>query len=383
MSGQTLSNEIRVVLAGAHGFGEWHLRDIARLRGAGFGIRLVGVSDPRPPSPDAGSLIGDARVGTDLEDVLKVGADIAIIATPIHTHVDLALTAAAAGADILLEKPPAPSRAEFARLAAQLGAAAVSCQVGFQSVGGHGIAEIRRLVDNGAIGSVRGIGVAGLWQRDGGYFTRSAWAGRRRLGDVPVMDGALTNPFAHAIQTALVIDDSCRADDIREVDVELYRANPIESDDTSCVRIVTRRGTTIVVAVTLCAEEEVDPILTVHGTAGRIDYDYRAGRLVLSDAGGRTTVSNWGATSLLGDLADHIRDRGRPLLVPLNRTEAFTEVLEAIRIAPDPIVVPAHLLRTVAVGAAGTQRIVISGIDRRVRAAAESLTMFGSLGAKG
>ncbi len=103
------------------------------------------------------------------------------------------------------------------------------------------------------MGEIVGIGAAGAWQRDASYYARAPWAGRRGLGGVPVVDGALTNPFAHATATALALDGDTGADGLREVGVELFRANPIEADDTSCLRLVTARDTTITVAVTLCA----------------------------------------------------------------------------------------------------------------------------------
>ena len=97
----------------------------------------------------------------------------------------------------------------------------------------------------GAIGRVTGIGAAGAWRRDASYYARAPWAGRRVLNGEPVVDGALTNPFAHATATALALDGDTGADDLRDVRVELFRANPIEADDTSCLRLVTARGTTV------------------------------------------------------------------------------------------------------------------------------------------
>ncbi len=44
--------------------------------------------------------------------------DVAIISTPIQTHVPLAELAMRAGADVLLEKPPTASLAEFEQLSA-------------------------------------------------------------------------------------------------------------------------------------------------------------------------------------------------------------------------------------------------------------------------
>ncbi|MFC7616458.1 hypothetical protein ACFQV2_26320 [Actinokineospora soli] len=62
---------------------------------------------------------------------------------------------------MLLEKPPAITLAEFRRLLAAARASGRACQVGFQSLGSAAVAAVRDLVADGAVGAVRGIGVAG------------------------------------------------------------------------------------------------------------------------------------------------------------------------------------------------------------------------------
>ena len=56
-----------------------------------------------------------------------------IISTPIQTHVPLAELAMRAGADVLLEKPPTASLAEFEQLSAVVAETGRACQVGFQA----------------------------------------------------------------------------------------------------------------------------------------------------------------------------------------------------------------------------------------------------------
>src|ERR687889_549610 len=165
-----------------------------------------------------------------------------------------------------------------------------ACQVGFQSLGSHALPYIRALIADDVVGKVIGIGAAGAWQRDASYYARAAWAGRRTLGDVAVVDGAFTNPLAHATATALALDGGTGEEGLRDVRVELFRANPIEADDTSCLRLVTPRGTTITVAATLCAERSAEPYVIVHGTRGRIVLEYRTGQVRI-EAGGRVETT--------------------------------------------------------------------------------------------
>ncbi len=105
----------------------------------------------------------------------------------------------------------------------------------------------------GAIGDVghrRGRGVG----PGRGYFRRAPWAGRRQLDGADVIDGALTNPLAHAVATALALGGGPRAEDVAASRPNCCHANDIEADDTSCVRIGTARRAPVTVAATLCAE---------------------------------------------------------------------------------------------------------------------------------
>ncbi|MGR7027036.1 Gfo/Idh/MocA family protein [Geodermatophilus sp. URMC 62] len=370
----TAPSSVPTVLVGVHGHGRWHLENVARATRAGVPVHLAGICDTRPLTDQQRALAGDVPVTARLADLLDaVRPGITVVSTPIHTHAELALTAAAAGSDVLLEKPPTPTLAAFEQLALDLAGTGRACQVGFQSLGSRALPYVRGLLADGAIGEVLGIGAAGAWQRDASYYARAPWAGRRSLDGVPVVDGALTNPFAHAIATALAVDG---ADGVGEARVELYRANPIEADDTSCLRLVTARGTTVAVAVTLCADREVEPYLVVHGTRGRIVLHYRPGRVRL-ERGGRVETTEHPATDLLEDLVATVREPGRPLLVPLAATRAFMQVVEAVRLADEPAEVPPAHRRTDRSGA--HPRAVVPGVADAVERAADGLALLSEL----
>jgi predicted dehydrogenase len=369
---------VAVVLVGVHGHGRWHLQNLDRLRRAGGSVRLAGVCDPRPPADDQRDLIGDVPVMARLDDLLDaVRPEVTIVCTPIHTHTDLTLTATAAGSHVLLEKPPTSTLAGFERLVDAIMATGRACQVAFQSLGSHAVPHVRALMADGAVGKIVGIGAAGAWQRDSSYYARAPWAGRRTLDGVAVVDGALTNPFAHATATALALDGETGEEGVREIRVELFRANPIEADDTSCLRLVTARGTTITVAVTLCAERAAEPFLIVHGTRGRIVLEYRTGRVRL-EADGRVETTEHAATDLLENLVAHVREPGVPLLVPLAATRSFMQIVEAVRLAPEPLEIPPEYRMTDT--SALHPRFVVPGIDEAVTRAAEERALFSELG---
>ncbi|GGQ40192.1 Gfo/Idh/MocA family protein [Streptomyces mutabilis] len=366
---------VPVVLAGARGHGRWHVANIRRLERAGL-VRLAGVCELTPlTEEEAGGEVPEqsADFGALLD---STGARIAVICTPIPTHTDLALTAARKGVHLLLEKPPAPSYAEFRRMADGVAEAGVACQVGFQSLGSHAVPAIRALLAEGAIGEVVGIGGGGAWVRDESYFRRSPWAGRRRMDGADVIDGALTNPLAHAVATALALGDSSRAEDVTGIETELCHANDIEADDTSCVRVGTARGHRVTVAATLCAERAHEPYVLVHGSGGRVTFWYKQDRVLLQRGGHGPEEFEYGRTDLLENLVDHLTT-GAALLVPPDETGAFMRVVEAIRRAPDPEPLPDAAWRRVH----GENRRVVPGIDGLVAAAADTLSLYSELGA--
>jgi predicted dehydrogenase len=374
----TVREPLPVVLVGARGHGGHHLANIGRLQRQGL-VRLAGVCDVRPLGPRELDGFPGAEQSPDLDALLaSTGARIAVVCTPIQTHTDLALMAARRGAHLLLEKPPAPSYAEFRRMADGVAAAGAACQIGFQALGSHALPAIRSLLADGTVGEVRGVGAAGAWVRDEAYFRRSPWAGRRRLDGVDVVDGVLTNPLAHAVSTALALADSTRAEDVADVETELFRANAVESDDTSCVRVTTARGGRVTVAATLCAETAAEPYVMVHGTRGRITFWYKQDQVLLQRTGHGPHESVHGRTDLLENLVRHLTD-GAALLAPPEACGAFMRVVEAVRTAPDPAPLPPSVWRSVEDG--GVPRRVVPGVDALVAAGATSLRLYSELGA--
>ncbi|MFH9016214.1 Gfo/Idh/MocA family protein [Streptomyces sp. NPDC017943] len=371
-----MSAPVPVVLAGARGHGRWHVANIRRLQQRGL-VRLVGVCELTPLAGRELDGLGTPEQSADLGALLdSTGARIAVICTPIPTHTDLALTAAGRGVHLLLEKPPAPSYAEFRRMADGVAAAGVACQIGFQSLGSHALPAVRALIAEGAIGTLAGVGGAGAWVRDEDYFRRAPWAGRRRMNGVDVIDGALTNPLAHAVATALALGGSSRAEDVLGVETELLRANAIESDDTSCVRVTTAQGHPVTVAATLCAERADEPYVLAHGSSGRITFWYKQDRVLLQRAGHGPQETGHGRTDLLENLVAHLTT-GAALLAPPEATGAFMKVVEAVRTAPDPAPLPDTAWHRVP----GEHRRVVPGIDGLVAAAADTLSLYSELGA--
>lgn len=365
----------RVALIGVHGFGTHHLRNLERLQAAGV-VDLVAVADPRPP--EAGSVPRTAAVFPGLSELLAgtTGLDVIIVATPIQTHAPLGLAALASAADLYLEKPPVASLADFNLLCEAAQKFDRSVQVGFQSLGSHALAAIADIQDSGAIGTLEGISATGRWVRDRAYYRRSRWAGKRSIDGVDVVDGVATNPLAHAVATALRIAGARTVEDVASVETDLYRANDIESDDTSVIRIRTAAGLPVTCALTICATESVEPYVTLQGSEGRAVFHYTEDRLTVSTAAGHTEQV-FGREDLTENLIAHRRS-GSELMSPLVDSGAFMLVLEAIRTAPLPALIDGAYVHWEGDGDAG--HAVVVGIEDALERATREHATFSELG---
>lgn len=354
-----------VLLVGARGFGAVHLYRLEQLAGR---VRLIGLCDPHE-GPDSG-FGSDTACWPTLQAALDSGIrpDVVIIATPTGTHFDLAVTALEHGADLYLEKPPVATMAQFTELLALQRRTGRAIQIGFQSFGSHALAEIA------ALGAPTSVATWASWTRDAAYWSRSSWAGRRIMGDTAIVDGVLTNPLSHAIATALRIAGARRREHVAQIELELYRANDIEADDTSSARITLTDGTVVSAALTLAGIGQSEPLIEVRTPLADLTFAYTEDRLTHSD--GR--VSTTERTDLFEELLDH-RDSGGALSSPLVDSGAFMTVLESVRTAADPVPIDPSLI-TVR-GDGPSPRRVIADIEHWVERTARSRALFSELDA--
>jgi predicted dehydrogenase len=249
-------------------------------------------------------------------------------------------------------------------------------QIGFQSLGSHALKAIEELLAGDTIGSLQGVAATGRWVRDRAYYKRSRWAGKRSIDGVDVVDGVATNPLAHAVATALRIAGARTTADVTSVETDLYRANDIESDDTSVIRIRTASGIPVTCALTLCAPESVEPYVTLQGSLGHAVFHYTEDRLTVSTAAGRTEEV-FGREDLTENLIEHRQD-GTDLISPLLDSGAFMLVLEAIRTAPLPAPIDGSFVSWE--GEGDSAHAVVTGIEEALERATREHATFKELG---
>lgn len=375
----------RVAVVGVQGYGTAHILNALELEDRGL-VELVALVDPaRGPLVRDGVRVPEDRLPARFDHIDEllgsIPVDIVIIATPLHTHATLAVAALRAGADVLLEKPPVTDLASFALLDAATRETGGLVQVGFQSLGSGALAALLGRIAAGELGDVVSIGAAGSWTRPHGYWTRARWAGRRILDGARVADGAVANPFAHAVMTSLRIAGWDSPEAIGTIETDLRRVNQIEVDDTSTVRVRPSElgartfGGALTCAFTLAGPVEADPTILVRGTKGEATLSYTTDRLTVSTHDGRTEERQHGRRDLLADLIEARRDGG-PLLSPLSATGGFVRVIETVGDAP---VAPIDAEHVTWDGHGASRRPVLADAEATVHRAVETQRLFGEL----
>lgn len=269
------------LLIGTGGFGRNHLNELVRLQEEG-GLALAAVSDIRL-TEHAASMIAERGIKhyVDYKEMLasEKAADFVIISTPISLHAPMCIDAMEAGFHVLLEKPPAAAIQDVDRMMEAVRRTGKLCAVNFFTPSSKALALIERIVAAGEIGRVSGIKGIALLTRTSAYYRRTPWAGKLLSGGSLVMDGAFHNPAAHLLYSMLNLSELLAGAESSSVSpsrvtAELYHANPIDSDDTSAIRIEMTGGMGLHFYVTLCARQDETQRIRIEGTEGMLEWNY-------------------------------------------------------------------------------------------------------------
>lgn len=187
----TAAEHGEVLVVGAGSIGRAHLHNLRALEPRRpLRVLRSGLGRALPPS------LADVPVEHDLAAALARRPSAVVVANPTALHLDTALTAARAGAHLLIEKPVAHTLRGTAELLAEVARQRLHTLVGFQFRFHPTLAAIKTWLDDGALGrvvSVRahwGEWLPG-WHPDEDY--RHGYSARATLGGGVVL--TLCHPF--------------------------------------------------------------------------------------------------------------------------------------------------------------------------------------------
>ncbi|MEV4773892.1 Gfo/Idh/MocA family oxidoreductase [Microbacterium sp. LWH12-1.2] len=157
---------LRAGLLGVGMMGRHHARVLREVEG----VDLVAIADP---GGDPHGVAGDLPVLADIDALINVGIDIAVVAVPTRFHEDAALKLAAAGVHTLVEKPIADSIEAGQRMVDAFAAAGLVGAVGHIERFNPALQEMRRRIEADELGAVYQV----VTRRQGPFPSRIADVG--------------------------------------------------------------------------------------------------------------------------------------------------------------------------------------------------------------
>lgn len=233
---------IKILLAGAGGYGNVYVEYFRQGRMERENARLAGVADPFAEKAPGYAWLQENKIpiySTPADFFRENQADLTIIATPTNLHSPYSITAMENGSHVLCEKPLTPTLQELdaleqerKRLDRQLG-------VGFQWSFSQTMGRLKEDILAGVYGRPKMLKTFISWPRALSYYGSSTWKGRVRDGKGGyILDSIVTNAAAHYLHNIFFLLGSTMetAAYPERVEAELYRAKQIESFDTCILR---------------------------------------------------------------------------------------------------------------------------------------------------
>jgi UDP-N-acetylglucosamine 3-dehydrogenase len=148
-----VTGRLRVAVVGAGAMGVRHLHKLSEVPG----VHVAGLVDPDPAADHIAAAAEVPRYATIGELIVAGAVDAVCVATPTPTHHDVVSAAINAGLHVLVEKPISSTLAEADDLIAAAERAGVVLAVGHVERFNPVVHELRRLIAEGALGTVSSI----------------------------------------------------------------------------------------------------------------------------------------------------------------------------------------------------------------------------------
>jgi len=248
--------------------------------------------------------------------------EMVIIGSPSGLHAQQGSAAARQGLHVLMEKPIDATTARADALIADCAKARVKLGVIFQDRFAPDLQQLKRLLDEGALGKLLLIDAQVKWYRPPEYYSGSRWRGLR-LEDG---GGALINHGIHTLDHLLWLFG-----DVESVQGKIATAwHAIDAEDTAMAVLRFSSGALCTYQVTTAAYPGYPRRLEVTGTEGTVILEEN--RLIAADlrtkiegltiAGAKTTFENTsspqvsdihGHQQVIEDFIRAIEQNGKPV----------------------------------------------------------------------
>lgn len=247
--------EVSVLLVGIGGFGENYVRIL--LENNTLGVKITGAVDPYPERCSRLEKLKEAGVPIfpSLDEFYSVhNADLAVISTPIHLHVEQSVFCMSKGSNVLCEKPLCAVYQEAKKMLEAEKKYGKFAAIAYQLSFSDAVQELKRDIMSGVFGKARRLKAIQIFPRHEYYYRRNSWAGKRKTSDGRwVLDSPVMNSCAHQLHNMLYVMGKTRETGANPVSVqaELYRANPlVQNFDTAALRCMIEDGVEVLMYTT-------------------------------------------------------------------------------------------------------------------------------------
>jgi len=266
---------LKTVLVGAGGYAANYVKMLIDPKMTGE-LQLVAVVDPYAAASPEYDRFKHLPVYGQLSDFFaEHTADLAIISSPIHFHLEQCMTALDNGAHVLCEKPLVPTLAELDKLAEKARATGKSVAVGFQLSYASLMLQLKERILSGEFGKPISLKALVSWPRDWAYYMRSSWAGKLVSADGrAINDSVASNATAHYIHNMLFMlgTNITESAPLQSLSAECYRANDIDTFDTIIFR-GKAAGADIFYTASHATDDTIHPTLEYTFENARIQID--------------------------------------------------------------------------------------------------------------
>jgi predicted dehydrogenase len=238
-----------------------HAEAIATLPAA----RLAAVTDVAPER--AASLAGEfgCAAEPDLDALLaRDDIDVVSVCVPSGLHADVGARAAQAGKHLVVEKPIEVTLAAADRLIGAARAAGVAITVISQHRFDRGLVELRRLLDDGALGRLVLGEASTKWYRSQDYYDSAAWRGTSGLDG-----GSLMNQGVHYVDLLLW----CMGPVTEVTALCATQTHQIEVEDTALAALRFSSGAVGTIVASTAVYPGFAQRLEITGTAGTVTVE--------------------------------------------------------------------------------------------------------------
>lgn len=252
--------KVRFALVGCGRIASNHFDAIAKHASR---CELVDICDIDPAALESAAARTGAQAHANLATMLaRTKADCVILSTPSGLHPAQAAQAAAAGFDVMTEKPMATRWSDALAMVRACDEAGVRLFVVKQNRRNRTIQLLRQAVQQGRFGRLYMIGVNVFWTRPQSYYDSAAWRGTWEFDG-----GAFMNQASHYIDLLDWIGGPVES-------VMAYTgtlARNIEVEDTGVAALKWRNGAMGTVSVTMLTfPKNMEGSITVLGEKGSV-----------------------------------------------------------------------------------------------------------------